>query len=169
MMGAAMLKRHQFVQSLWALYRLVVSSITLFATCMWGSQAQPLFKYKLSYRKWCHYRPGVSSRESVCDGVSGCEQISALPHSCPLAAAMLNQSLSVNLLLYTSGPVSLNERLLYTLNKPFVKQVKSFHLLLDLDPFIVLCSLHNIKYIKFTSLQDISIKVMQIHNSLLPS
>ena len=37
MMGAAMLKRHQFVQSLWALYRLVVSSIT------WGSQAQPLF------------------------------------------------------------------------------------------------------------------------------
>ena len=36
MMGAAMLKRHQFVQSLWALYRLVVSSITC------GSQAQPL-------------------------------------------------------------------------------------------------------------------------------
>ena len=35
-MGAAMLKRHQFVRSLWALYRLVVSSI------MWGSQAQPL-------------------------------------------------------------------------------------------------------------------------------
>ena len=34
MMGAAMLKRHRFVQSLWALYRLVVSSIT------WGSQAQ---------------------------------------------------------------------------------------------------------------------------------
>ena len=27
MMGAAMLKRHQFVWSLWALYRLVVSSI----------------------------------------------------------------------------------------------------------------------------------------------
>ena len=37
MMGAAMLKRHQFVQSLWALYRLVVSSIT------WGSQVQSLF------------------------------------------------------------------------------------------------------------------------------
>ena len=36
MMGAAMLKHHQFVRSLWALYRLVVSSI------MWGSQAQPL-------------------------------------------------------------------------------------------------------------------------------
>ena len=29
MMGAAMLKRHRFVWSLWALYRLVVSSITL--------------------------------------------------------------------------------------------------------------------------------------------
>ena len=28
MMGAAMLKHHRFVQSLWALYRLVVSSIT---------------------------------------------------------------------------------------------------------------------------------------------
>ena len=35
MMGAAMLKRHQFVRSLWVLYRLVVS-IT------WGSQVQPL-------------------------------------------------------------------------------------------------------------------------------
>ena len=40
MMGAAMLKRHQFVRSLWALYRLVVSSIT------WGSQAQPLYVLK---------------------------------------------------------------------------------------------------------------------------
>ena len=39
MMGAAMLKRHQFVQSLWALYRLMVSSI------MWGSQVQPLFNH----------------------------------------------------------------------------------------------------------------------------
>ena len=47
------------------------------------------------------------------------------------------------------GPVSLKERLLYTLNKLFVKQVKS--LLLDLDPFILLSSPHNIKYIKFTS------------------
>ena len=48
MMGAAMLKRHQFVQSLWALYRLVVSSI------MWGSQAQPLLddiKIELSLSK----------------------------------------------------------------------------------------------------------------------
>ena len=53
--------------------------------------------------------------------------------------------------LYTSGPVSLKERLLYTLNKLFVKQVKSCLLLLDLDPFILQCSLHNIKYIKFTS------------------
>ena len=41
MMGAAMLKRHQFVQPLWALYRLVVSSIT------WGSQAQPLCEINL--------------------------------------------------------------------------------------------------------------------------
>ena len=60
-------------------------------------------------------------------------------------------------MLYTSGPVSLKERLLYTLNKLFVKQVKSFLLLLDLDPFILQCSLHNLKYIKFTSPQDISI------------
>ena len=60
-------------------------------------------------------------------------------------------------LLYTSGPVSLKERLLYTLNKLFVKQAKSCLLLLDLDPFILQCSLHNIKYIKFTSPQDISI------------
>ena len=65
------------------------------------------------------------------------------------------------MLLYTSGSVSLKERLLYFLNKLFVKQVKSFHLLLNQDPFIFLCSLHNIKYIKFTSLQDISINVMQ--------
>ena len=62
--------------------------------------------------------------------------------------------------LYTSGPVFLKERLLYTLNKLFVKQVKRFHLLLDLDPFISQCSLHNIEYIKFTSLHDISIKVV---------
>ena len=72
-------------------------------------------------------------------------------------------------MLYTSGPVSLKERLLYTLNKLYVKQAKSFHLLLDLDPFISQCSLHNIEHIKFTSLHDISIKVIQIHNSLLPS
>ena len=51
-------------------------------------------------------------------------------------------------MLYTSGPVSLKERLLYTLNKLFVKQVKSFLLLLDLDPFILLSSPHNIKYIQ---------------------
>ena len=57
----------------------------------------------------------------------------------------------IDTLLYTSGPVSLKERLLYTLNKLFVKQVKSFLLLLDLDPFILLSSPHNIKYIKFTS------------------
>ena len=48
-------------------------------------------------------------------------------------------------MLYTSGLVSLKERLLYFLNKLFVEQVKSFHLLLDLDHFIFLCSLHNIQ------------------------
>ena len=48
-----------------------------------------------------------------------------------------------NVVLYTSGPVSLKERLLYTLDKLFVKQVKSFLLLLDLDPFILLSSPHN--------------------------
>ena len=72
-------------------------------------------------------------------------------------------------MLYTLGPVSLKERLVYTLNKLFVKQVKGFHLLLDLDPFILQCSLHNTEYIKFTSPKDISIKVIQIHNNLLPS
>ena len=72
-------------------------------------------------------------------------------------------------LLCSSGPVSLKERLVYTVNKLFVKQVKSFQLLLDLDPFILQCSLHNIEYIKFTSPQDISIKVIQIHNYLLTS
>ena len=45
MMGAAMLKHHRFVWSLWALYRLVVSSI------MWRSQAQPLFDSKSEDRE----------------------------------------------------------------------------------------------------------------------
>ena len=61
------------------------------------------------------------------------------------------------------------ERLLCTLNKLLVKQVISFHLFLDLDPFIFQCSLHNIEYIKFTGPQDTSIKVIQIHKNLLPS
>ena len=52
-------------------------------------------------------------------------------------------------MLYTLGQVSLQERLLNTFKKLFAKQVKSFLLLLDLDPFILQCSLHNIKYIKF--------------------
>ena len=54
-------------------------------------------------------------------------------------------------MLYTLGLVSLQERLVYTLNKLFAKQAKSFLLLLDLDPFILQCSPHNIEYIKFTS------------------
>ena len=53
-------------------------------------------------------------------------------------------------MLYTSGPVSQQERLLYTLNKQFAKQVKSFLVLLDLDPFIFQSSSHNKEYIKFT-------------------
>ena len=59
----------------------------------------------------------------------------------------ISLSFYIDLLLYTSGPISLKERLLHFLNKLLVKQVKSFYLLLDLDPFIFLCSLHNIKYI----------------------
>ena len=55
------------------------------------------------------------------------------------------KDLIFNQVLYTSGPVSLKERLLYTFYKLFVKQVKSFLLLLDLDPFILLSSPHNIK------------------------
>ena len=39
MMGAAMLKHHQFMQSLWASYSVP------FGKCMWGSQAQPLLMY----------------------------------------------------------------------------------------------------------------------------
>ena len=39
-------------------------------------------------------------------------------------------------MLYTLGLVSLKERLLYFLNKLFVKQSKSFYLLLDQDPSI---------------------------------
>ena len=54
-------------------------------------------------------------------------------------------------MLYTLGPVSLQKRLVHTLNKLLAKQAKSFLLLLDLDPFILQCSLHNIEYIKFTS------------------
>ena len=54
MVGAAMLKRHQFVRSLWALYRLVVSSIT------WGSQAQPLYGLKIT-----RYKVTVSTRQDL--------------------------------------------------------------------------------------------------------
>ena len=39
MMGAAMLKHHQFMWSLWASY-----GVQLVEMCMWRSQAQPLFK-----------------------------------------------------------------------------------------------------------------------------
>ena len=53
---------------------------------------------------------------------------------------------------YTSDSVSLKERLLHFLNKLLVKQVKSFHLLLDLNPFI---------FAVFTSQH----KVHQVHKS----
>ena len=55
-------------------------------------------------------------------------------------------------MLYTLDLVSLKERLLYFLNKLFVKQVKSLYLLLDLDPFI---------FFVFTSQH----KVHQVHKS----
>ena len=57
--------------------------------------------------------------------------------------------LNLNLTLSPRNPPQ--ERLLYTLNKLFAKQVKSFLLVLDLDPFIFQCSPHNIEYIKFTT------------------
>ena len=41
MMGAAMLKRHRFVQSFWALYRLVVSSITFVRHLRGGVRPSP--------------------------------------------------------------------------------------------------------------------------------
>ena len=44
-----------------------------------------------------------------------------------------------------------SEKIDVTLNKLFAKQVKSFPLFLDLDPFIFQCSPYNIEYIKFTS------------------
>ena len=44
MMGAAMLKHHQFVQSLWALYRLVVSSITFVCHLYVGESGAALVK-----------------------------------------------------------------------------------------------------------------------------
>ena len=72
-------------------------------------------------------------------------------------------------MLYTSGLVSFKEGLMLVPNKLFVKQVKSFYLFLDQDPFIVLCSLHNIKYIKFTSPHIISISITQLSHSLLSS
>ena len=48
MMGAAMLKCHQFVQSLWASY-----GVWLVEMCMWGSQEQPLFILK--YYVICYF------------------------------------------------------------------------------------------------------------------
>ena len=48
MMGAAMLKCHPFVRSLWALYRLVVSSITFVHHLYVGESGGALVLYKFS-------------------------------------------------------------------------------------------------------------------------
>ena len=52
MMGAAMLKRHQFVQSLWALYRLVVSSITFVRHLYVGESGVALVLYYF-FKSFC--------------------------------------------------------------------------------------------------------------------
>ena len=72
MMGAAMLKRHRFVQSLWALYRLVVSSIT-FAHLVRGGRRSPCYVVKV---KTCRqlkdadgiFQLGKRCRQQVCLG-----------------------------------------------------------------------------------------------------
>ena len=52
MMGAAMLKHHQFVQSLWALYRLVVSSITFVHHLYVGESGAALVTLLETYFMW---------------------------------------------------------------------------------------------------------------------
>ena len=94
----------------------------------------------------------IPRRELVAFQIFGLlEPIEVDLDSKPVAIGSLSanetETLQKLLMLYTSGPVSLKERLLYTSNKLFMKQVKSFLLLLDLDTFILQCSLHNIKYI----------------------
>ena len=48
-MGAAMLKRHQFVWSIWALYRLVVSSITFVCHLYVGESGAALVACNTSF------------------------------------------------------------------------------------------------------------------------
>ena len=54
----------------------------------------------------------------------------------------------VPVVLYTSGPVSLKERLMFILNKLIVKQVKEFLSFVGSKSFYFLCSLHNNQYNK---------------------
>ena len=51
MMGAAMLKRHRFVRSLWALYRLVVSSIT-FVRHLYVGESGAALVYEIKVRPY---------------------------------------------------------------------------------------------------------------------
>ena len=53
MMGAAMLKCHQFVWSLWALYRLVVSSITFVRHLYVGESGAALVLKENSFISKC--------------------------------------------------------------------------------------------------------------------
>ena len=71
-------------------------------------------------------------------------------------------------MLNTLGPVFSQQKIAVIPLINFVKQVKSFHILLELNPFIVQCSHRNTEYIKSTGLQDISIKIIQLSHSLFP-
>ena len=66
MMGAAMLKRHQFVWSLWALYRLVVSSITFVRHLYVGESGAALVLKKYLELNCCtHSNNGISFVQTV--------------------------------------------------------------------------------------------------------
>ena len=54
MMGAAMLKRHQFVWSLWALYRLVMSSISFVRHLYMGESGAALVLLSSQNFSLCH-------------------------------------------------------------------------------------------------------------------
>ena len=61
MMGAAMLNHHRFVRSLWALYRLVVSSITFVCHLYVGESGAALVKHKI------YWSGGLLEHSKVCD------------------------------------------------------------------------------------------------------
>ena len=56
MMGAAMLKCHRFVLSLWALYRLVVTSITFVCHLYVGESGAALVEYINTYCGYCLWK-----------------------------------------------------------------------------------------------------------------